>query len=581
LLTPVGDKQEANMNIWNLHIGQQIRELSRLRHIAEILARNGLGMLLDQTELGRFLPRGWRRKMERPDRDIARMSIPERVRHTLEDLGPTYIKLGQLLSGRGDLLPAGYIEELTKLLDSAPPFPYEDVVKIVSTELGQPPEVIFDLFEHTPVAAASIGQVHRAVLHNGDRVVAKVQRPNIEKTVRSDLDLLLRQARFLERRSEAASSYNMVENIEELTYSLMNELDYTSEAQNIDRFYQAYADDPNLRIPKVYWEYTTKRLVVMEEIEGIPLTDLDRLRREGYNLPAIAEIGTDFYLRQIFEDGFFHADPHPANIMVAGNQFAPLDFGMVGFLPQRMREDMGDMLVGVITQNTEQVVTVMVRMGIISRATNLRELERDLNRMLIRYLGLPLQQMDIGQILGEVLSISFMHHIRLPADLAMLIRTMIILNGLGRKLDPDYQLVPTLEPFVRQLVQDKLSVKRIGGNALRSFTSINTLIQRLPNRLDDLWDQLDDGDLTVGVSVRDLRMIIQRVDRIANRMAFAIIVAALIIGSALILMGGTQIQALFQIPGLNLAVPVAQVSFILAGLTGAWLLWSIIRSRGM
>ena len=569
------------MNIWNLHIGQQIRELGRLRHIAEILARNGLGMLLDQTELGRFLPRGWRRKMERPDRDIARMSIPERVRHTLEDLGPTYIKMGQLLSGRGDLLPAGYIEELTKLLDSAPPFPYEDVVKIITTELGQRPEVIFDIFEPTPVAAASIGQVHRAVLHNGDRVVVKVQRPNIERIVRSDLDLLLRQARFLERRSEAASSYNMVENIEELTYSLMNELDYTSEAHNIDRFSQAYADDPNLRIPKVYWEYTTKRVVVMEEIEGIQLTDLDRLRREGYDLPAIAEIGTDFYLRQIFEDGFFHADPHPANLMIAGNQFAPLDFGMVGFLSQRMREDMGDMLVGVITQNTEQVVTVMVRMGIISRATNLRELERDLNRMLIRYLGLPLQQMDIGRILGEVLSISFMHHIRLPADLAMLIRTMIILNGLGRQLDPDYQLVPALEPFVRRLVQDKLSIKRIGGNALRSFTSINTLIQRLPNRLDDLWDQLDGGDLTVGVSVRDLRMIIQRVDRIANRMAFAIIVAALIIGSALILMGGTEIQALFQVPGLNLAIPVAQVSFILAGLTGAWLLWSIIRSRGM
>jgi ubiquinone biosynthesis protein len=429
------------MNILRLRIGQQIRELNRLRHIAEILARNGLGMLLDQTELGRFLPGSWRRRAERASEQLARMSIPERVRHTLEDLGPTYIKLGQLLSGRGDLLPAGYIEELTKLLDSAPAFPYEDVVRLIKQELGAPPDEIFDLFEQTPIAAASIGQVHRAVLPNGDRVAVKVQRPDIEKMVRSDLDLLMRQARFLERRTEAARNYNLVENIEELSYSLTNELDYTSEAQNIDRFYQTYADDPNLRIPRVYWEYTTKRVVVMEEIEGIKLTDLDSLKGNGYSLPAIAEVGTDFYLKQIFEDGFFHADPHPANVMIAGNQLAILDFGMVGFLSRRLREDMGDMLVGVITQNTEQVITVMVRMGIITRSTNLRELERDLNRMLVRYLGLPLQQMDVGEILGEVLSISFMHHVRLPSDFAMLIRTMIILNGLGQQLDPNYQLV--------------------------------------------------------------------------------------------------------------------------------------------
>ena len=569
------------MKIWNLRLGQQFRELNRLRHIAEILARNGLGVLLDQTDLGSFLPRGWRRRLEKANADVERMSMPERFRHTLEDLGPTYIKIGQLLSGRGDLLPAGYVTELAKLLDSAPSFPYEDVVKVIEAELGKPPDQVFGFFDPKPIAAASIGQVHRAVLPGGENVVVKVQRPDIGKVVQSDLDLLTRQAHFLEKRSAAARNYNLVENIEELGYSLMNELDYTTEAQNIDRFYQTYGSDPNLCIPRVYWQYTTKRVVVMQEVDGIKLSQLDRLEQEGYNLAAVAEIGTEFYLRQIFEDGFFHADPHPANIMVSGTQIALLDYGMVGFLSQQMREDMGDLLVSVITQNTEQLITVMVRMGIITRATNLRELERDLNRMLVRYLGLPMQQMDVGEILGEVLSISFMHHVRLPADFAMLIRTLIILNGLATKLDPGYQIVPTMEPFVRRLVADKLSIRRIGTSAVRSFTSLNTLIQRLPNRLDDLWDQLDEGNLTVGVSVRDLNMIIQRVDRIANRMAFSLIVAALIIGSALILMGGTEIQALFQIPGMDLAIPVAQVSFVLAGLTGAWLLWSIIRTRGM
>ncbi|HUT20163.1 MAG TPA: AarF/UbiB family protein, partial [Anaerolineae bacterium] len=249
------------MNILNLHIGRQIRELNRLRHIAEVLARNGLGFLLDQTELGRFLPRGWRRRVERADQELERMSIPERFRHTLEDLGPTYIKLGQLLSGRGDLLPAEYIQELTKLLDAAPAFPYQDVVTVVEAELGRPPQEVFDFFDPTPIAAASIGQVHRAILPTGEHAVAKVQRPNIEQTVRSDLDLLMRQAKFLQRRSEAARNYNLIENVEELSYALLGELDYTTEAQNIDRFYQTYNDDPNLRIPKVYWEYTTRRVL--------------------------------------------------------------------------------------------------------------------------------------------------------------------------------------------------------------------------------------------------------------------------------------------------------------------------------
>jgi ubiquinone biosynthesis protein len=254
---------------------------------------------------------------------------------------------------------------------------------------------------------------------------------------------------------------------------------------------------------------------------------------------------------------------------------------MVAFLSRRLREDLGDMFVTILTQNTEQMITVIVRMGLVTRATNLRELERDINRMLTQYLGLPLEQIPVAKVLGEILSLSFEHQVRLPSDVAMLIRSMMILESLGRKLDPNFQLVDSLEPFVRQLVQSKLSVKRIGANALRTVQSLNTLALRLPNRLDDLWDQIDEGNLTVGVSVRDLTYIIQRVDRIINRVAFSVIVAALIIGSALILRVGDSVQALFTIPGLGLTVPVAQVSFIFAGLTGAWLLWSIIRTRGL
>jgi ubiquinone biosynthesis protein len=569
------------MKLLNLQIGRQIRELNRARHIADVLIRNGLGVMLDQLDFGRIMPQGWRKRAERAEEELSRVSLPERVRHTLEDLGPTYVKIGQILSGRGDLLPAGFVQEFTKLLDSAEPFPYEDVVKQIEHELGGPPDQVFASFEHTPIAAASIGQVHRAVLHNGDRVVVKVQRPNIEKMVRSDLGLLARQAAFLEKRSEIARNYSLSENIEELGYSLTNELDYKSEAQNVERFYHTYNDNPTLRIPRVYWEYTTKRVIVMEEIEGIPLSNLERLKNEGYDLPAIAQVICDFYLQQIFEDGLFHADPHPANLLAAGNQVAVLDFGMVAVLSQRLREDLGDIFVAVITQNTNDLITVFVRMGLLTHATNLRELERDINRMLVRYLGRELQQIPVDEVLTEVLTILFNHRVRLPGDVSMLIRAIMVLEGLGRSLDPNYQIVESLEPYIRRLIADKMSIKRLGLSAMRTVTSLNTLAQRLPNRLDDLWDQIDEGNLSIGVSVRDLKYIIGKVDRIVNRVVFALIVAGLIIGSALILMVGDAVRTLFTIPFTDISLPIAQIGFIFAGLAGAWLLWSVIRTKGL
>jgi ubiquinone biosynthesis protein len=555
--------------------------LNRARHIAEILVRNGLGMMLDHLELSRFLPGNWRRRAARAEQELSRMSIPERVRHTLEDLGPTYIKVGQLLSGRGDILPEGYVQEFAKLLDSAPPFPYEEVVKQIETELGGPPEEVFSSFDATPIAAASIGQVHRAVLRSGERVVVKVQRPNIEKTVRADLGLLARQAAFLERRSETMRNYSLVENVEELGYALKNELDYMNEAQNIERFHETYNKEPTLRIPKVHWEYTTKRVIVMEEIEGLPLTDLGRLRQEGYDLPAIAQVICNFYMKQIFEDGFFHADPHPANLMVTDSQVAILDFGMVAIISRRMREELGDLFVSVITQNTEQMVTVIVRMGLVTRATNLRELERDINRMLVRYLGLELSQIPVDKVLSEVLAIIFQHNVRLPGDIAMLIRTIIVLQGLGRDLDPNFEIVESLEPFIRRLVQSKLSVKRLGMGALRTVSSLSNLAQRLPNRLDDLWDQIDSGNLSIGISVRDLVWILGRVDKIVNRIVFALVVAGLVIGSALIMMAGDAAHTMFTLPVSGVSLPIAQLGFIFAGICAAWLLWSVIRTKGL
>jgi ubiquinone biosynthesis protein len=289
----------------------------------------------------------------------------------------------------------------------------------------------------------------------------------------------------------------------------------------------------------------------------------------------------DFYLQQIFEDGLFHADPHPANLLAAGDQVAVLDFGMVAVLSKRLREDLGEIFVSVITQNTDEMITVFVRMGLVTRATNLRELDRDINRMLVRYLNRELAQIPVDEVLAEVLAILFNHKVRLPGDMAMLIRAIMVLDGLGRKLDPNFKIVESLEPFIRKLIADKLSIKRLGMGAMRTVTSLSTLAQRLPNRLDDLWDQIDEGNLSIGVSVRDLTFILGKVDRIVNRVVFALIVVGLIIGSALVLMVGDAVESLFVIPFLDISLPIAQIGFIFAGLAGAWLIWSVIRTKGL
>jgi len=308
--------------------GRHYRELVRARQIAQILAKNGLGFLIEQFGLTRFLLGRWQ-QFSSMDRNVAQLNVPQRIRRTLEELGPTFIKLGQLLSGRGDLLPPEYVHELVKLLDAAPPVPADQIRQVMEKELGAPVERLFATFQDEPIASASIGQVHRASLPGGEQVVVKVQRPGVENVIKADLGILLHQARFLENRSELLREYRLVEIVEELARTLCDELDYTIEGRNAERFRYNLRHDERLIIPRIYWPLTSRRVITMEDVGGIKLTELERLRAEGYDLAAVAAIGVEVYLEQVFVDGFFHADPHPANIMVVEDKIALVDFGMV------------------------------------------------------------------------------------------------------------------------------------------------------------------------------------------------------------------------------------------------------------
>ncbi|MFH1084986.1 MAG: AarF/ABC1/UbiB kinase family protein [Chloroflexota bacterium] len=553
-------------------------DIARARRISEVLVRNGLGFLLASLGLAHLAP-PWRARRVSADARAATLTVPQRVRRTLEELGPTYIKLGQVLSTRPDLLPPEYIVELSKLLDAAPPVAAEQIRAVVARELDGPVEQFYASFDDAPIASASIGQVHRATLHDGTAVVVKVQRPNVERTVAADLDLLTMQARFLAARSETLRSYGLSELVDEFAHALRGELDYSVEGRNAERLGHAVRDEGVL-IPQVYWDLTTRRVITLSALPGIKLSEVDRLRARGYSLGAVAEQIVRIYLKLVFEVGVFHADPHPANILVHEGRIGLVDFGVVGFLTPRIRENLADLLLALVRQNADDMVHVIVRMGATERRADRVGLRRDMQRLIVRYYSASLASVPIAEFLGEMLGVAFRHHVRLPSDLALLARTVVVLEGVARNLDPSFVLAKHLEPFVLQLIRERVSLKRTVLDALTTVRELEATLQVLPRRVDAISEQLEHGDLVLGVDIHRLEQAMRKLDAVSNRLAFSIIVAALVVGSALILAMGERAAA-FRIPFTQISLPVAQIGFVVAGLLGAWLLFSIVRSRGL
>lgn len=557
---------------------RRFAEMVRMRQITEVLVRNGLGFLVEQLALERFVPRFWRRRPVRADEAVSRLTIPQRLRRTFEQLGATFIKVGQFLSGRADLLPPAYIEEFSKLLDAAPPVPAEEIREVIEHELGAPVEELFAAFTDLPIASASIGQVHRATLSNGQSVVVKVQRPEIEEAVEADLSLFLRQARFLERRSETMRDYNLVAITEELARSLHEELDYQIEGRNAQRLRTNLSSDGRFLVPQVYWDLTTRRVITLEFLDGIQFNELDQLREADYDLTSVAQVTIESYLKQIFVDGFYHADPHPANLMVIEDQIGFLDMGNMGHLTPHQKGLLGDIFLQILDEDAGGVARTVIKMGATRGRPSLEAMERDLQRLLVRYWGVPLEELPVGEMLAEIFTTARRHRVYLPGDLALLARTIITMEGTGRMLDPEFNLVHAVRPFAIRLVRERLSPVAAGRRALRTLRQAADLAQAFPRRLDDLWDQLEAGDVTVGVEVRRLEVVIHKLNSMINRVVFGVVVAALIVGSALILLGGPEARE-FNLLGLN--IPVAEVTFIGAIIAGAWLLISMIRSRNI
>ncbi|MBW1929023.1 MAG: AarF/ABC1/UbiB kinase family protein [Deltaproteobacteria bacterium] len=520
-------------------IGKTYRHIQRYRQILTVLFKYGFGDLVHTLKIEQYLEIGLQMISRKRREKIETLSRAERVRMAMEELGPTFIKMGQILSTRPDLLPVEFIQELGKLQDHVPPFEYAQVKDIIERELGVPLGQLFKDFEETPLASASIGQVHRARLVDGDVVVVKVQRPGIRKTIEVDLEIMLHLATLMERHLKAMEIHRPTRIVEEFARTLEKELDYTIEAAHTERFAMQFIDDTTVYVPKIYREATTSRVLTMEYVSGIKASEIARLDEAGLDRREIARRGFDLIMKQVFVHGFFHADPHPGNIFILpGNVICYLDFGMMGRIGRKSREHFADLIMNIVRRDELKVTDALVRLTISDEEPNHNALERDVAEFINQHFYRPLKELDLGKLLHQLLEMAANHRLTVPPDLFLMIKALSTAEGVGRVLDPDFDATERAAPFVRRIQLQRLHPKRVAEDIYDSGSDFLHLIKEIPGELREILKQARQGRVKIEFEHRGLEPMLSTHDRISNRLAFAIVLASLIIGSSLIVLSG-------------------------------------------
>ncbi len=548
------------------------RDLGRLQEIAAVFIRHGLGDLVRRL--------GWADRLARAGHvlrmdhaaDLARLDPPVQLRMALEDLGPTFVKLGQILAGRADLFGPAWIAELEKLHSQAPTVPIEVVRAQLAEDLGAPPEEVFARFDAEPLAAASIAQVHGAQLHDGTEVIVKVRRPGIRPVIEADLRLLERLAQLAEDEWPDLRPYQPAGLVRQLGRSLRRELDLQSECHNAERIAAHFARREHIVIPTVYWDWTGERVNVQQRIDGIPGHELARVDAAGLDRMLLAQRGAQAVLKMIIEDGFFHADPHPGNVFyLPGNRLAFIDFGMMGRLSDARRDQLLSLMLGLVQRDPQAVVEVLMEWTEDAGHTDMEALQQDVIAFVDQYRGTALAKLSLGGMMNDVTTILREYRLALPADLALLVKTFITLEGLGRSLAPDFHMATEAEPLLEAAVRARYSPRVLAERGWTSAVHGLRLLGRLPREVARMLRQTKRTGVQVHVEVRHLERVVDQLDRAVSRLTVAMVVAALIVGSSIVMTvrGGPM---LFGLPAFGL------LGFLIAGIGGIWLAWSVLRS---
>ncbi|TCO72651.1 ABC1 kinase family protein [Marinisporobacter balticus] len=498
---------------------------------------------------------------------------PEKARQALEELGPTFVKIGQILSTRPDVLPDEYIHEFEKLQDRVKTEKYEDVKAIIEKELGSAIKNLFAHFDPEPIASASMAQVHLACTENGEQVVLKIQRPNVKEAMLSDIALLKRLmkiGKFVPQKHVI----DFQEVVDELGRTMQQELDFSNEVKNIEHFHKNHKEASYIICPKVYKEYTTSNILGMEYIKGIKINNVDELKKKGYNLKDLAKKLADNYVKQIFKDGFFHADPHPGNIFICDKKIAYIDFGMMGFLDKNMKNKLNDLLYAAATRDVEALTQGVLRMGIKKGEVHIKTLYSDIEEIYNKYVQESLQDIDFPQLLNEMFHASKRNNIAMPKNMTLFLKGMMTIEGIVAKLDPDMDIMDVAIPYIKEYFILKRNYKQDLIDQLENIYQLSKYGLKIPIKTLELINSALGGKLKVQIEHKNLEESINQLSKMTNRIVFALIMASIVIGSSLVITANVG-PKIYDISFFGL------VGYLSAGIMGIWILILILRNEKM
>jgi len=553
-------------------IKKTFRNLGRVREIVSQVVYYGFGRFLDDTNLSSVLGLGKKIITFGKSKNIEKLPEEVRFRELLESLGPTFIKVGQFLSTRADIFPEKFTKELEKLQDEVKPFAYEKVVAQVENSLGRPIGSVFKEFSKEPVAAASIAQVHQAVLFDGTKVAVKIKRPEIERTIENDLNILVFLAGAAEKYNNEAKNINLLRIAEEFADQLNKELNFMLEAIYMEKFGEYFADNDNLRIPKVFWECTDHNVLTMEFIEGNPVDDIESHRQNNLDLIKLSEAGVDFYFKQVFEFGFFHADPHPGNFLVTKEgKMVILDFGVIGKVDNKLLEHLSAVFLGLINFDVESMIEEMVSFGLVSRDADLRKIKRDLMDIILPVYGKEIGDVNVADVLDDIIKMGRKYYFSFPTDYLLIFKTFSFLESSGRRLNPNFNFLDFAEPYARKIIIKKYRPDHVFKELRDVYSGYSDVIKRVPGDYKILIDKLKEDDLSINFIHRNLDTMSKEVDRSANRLSFSIIIAAIVLSSSLFILADVG-PKLWDIPFIGL------FGFLIAAFLGLGLAVGILRT---
>ncbi|WP_047244864.1 ABC1 kinase family protein [Maribacter thermophilus] len=548
------------------------KEIKRYATVFNVLAKYGFEDVLVNSGIAKVIPKSYLGGHPDTKKNLS-LSTYERIRMVLEELGPTYVKLGQVFSNREDMLPPELVKELEKLQDHAPNLKNFDVQKAIETELNRAPSDCFQSIEPEPLAAASLAQVHRARLLNGEDVVLKIQRPHIDEVIESDLLIMKQVAKALEKHSVQAQAFQPVRIIDSFEQSIGEELQFLREMGNAEKFAKNFEGNDMIYVPKVYRKFSTNRLICMEYIDGIKVSETDQLRAVNIDPSAVAKFGVDLYLAQILEHGFFHADPHPGNIFVIPDeaQICFLDFGMMGTVLPNDKEALGDLLLYFLRKDVNKIINLLEKIAVKTDIPDQKKLEQDLYELVEGVSNTTIQNIKVGTILNRFKTVLYENKIILPHYMYMLIRGIIIIEGVGRRLDPEFNITANLEPYTSKIISKRFSLKRLFKKNFNRLQDLNNLVDTLPDDINSILKKIKDGKLVVVHEHKGLKEFQNATSKSVNRLVFAVIIAALSIGSSILVMA--------QMPPLINGIPLlGAIGFVLSAILGFYIVISIFRN---